>query len=325
MKTFSEIQQIVNDELKKIDFSKAPRGLYEPIEYELGVGGKRLRPSFALFTCQLFSGDYAAAVHPAVALEVFHNYTLMHDDIMDKADKRRNKPTVHKVWNENTAILSGDAMMGMAYQLLEQCDEKVFKSVFDIFSETAMGVFEGQQYDMNFEVRSNVSIDEYMTMIRLKTAVLLAASFKIGAVCGGASQEDAEALYNFGINVGLSFQLCDDLLDVYGDTAKFGKNIGGDICDNKKTYLYIKALQLADGSADEELLRRWFRVEEFDKNRKIAEVTEAYNRLNVKKDTEDEMERLYGEAGKALDSSSLSDEQKSSLMQLAGQLISRDA
>ena len=321
---FSEIQQIVNEKLGEISMPGEPRGLYEPIDYELKVGGKRLRPAFALFACQLFSGQIDKAMNSALALEFFHNFTLMHDDIMDNADRRRGKPTVHRVWNVNTAILSGDTMMGKAYELMLKNDSSILAPVLGIFSQTVIGVMEGQQYDMNFEVRSNVTIPEYMRMIYLKTAVLIAASFKIGALCGGASAADADALYEFGINVGLCFQLQDDLLDVYADPEKFGKNLGGDICDNKKTFLYLKALEKAEGSIDEEQLRRWFRVQEFDREQKIAAVTDIYNRLEISQEVMVQMNLHLAEGRKALEASSLSREQKEQLNELAASLLSRD-
>ena len=324
--SFSEIQDYVRRELAKYKFKKEPQGLYEPIAYELvEIGGKRLRPAFTLFACQLFCGDVQPALSAALGLEMFHNFTLLHDDIMDHADKRRGKPTVHKVWDENTAILSGDTMMAKAYELIAKTKNKYMPAVLKHFNETVIGVMEGQQYDMNFESTQKVSIADYMEMIRLKTAVLLAGSLKIGAICGGADKKDANALYEFGIGVGLSFQLCDDILDVYGDTKVFGKNIGGDIVENKKTYLYLKALELAKGTPDEAALVDWFTKESFDKVEKIKAVTAIYNRLDVKKATEDEMNRQYEIAVKALEGTSLDEKQKTELVKLANGLLKRES
>lgn len=324
--SFSEITDYIRKELAKYKFKKAPAGLYEPIAYELvEIGGKRLRPAFALFACQLYCGDVQPALFPAIGLEMFHNFTLLHDDIMDNADKRRGKPTVHKVWNENTAILSGDTMMAKAYELIAKTKNKYMPAVLKHFNETVIGVMEGQQYDMNFETSQKVAISEYMEMIRLKTAVLLAGALKIGAICGGADKKNANALYEFGIGVGLSFQLCDDILDVYGNTEVFGKNIGGDIVENKKTYLYLKALELAKGTADEKALVDWFSKTSFDREEKIKAVTEIYNKLNVKKVTEEEMDRQYEVAIKALEKTTLTNEQKSELVKLANDLLKRES
>ena len=325
-KTFKQITEYVREHLAKVKFKTKPEGLYEPIAYELcEIGGKRLRPAFALFACQLFCGDIKPALSAAIGLEMFHNFTLLHDDIMDKADKRRGKPTVHCVWDENTAILSGDTMMAKAYELIAQTKPKQLPAVLRLFNETVIGVMEGQQYDMNFETRDHVTIDEYLEMIRLKTAVLLAGSLKIGAICGGASKEDANALYEFGIGVGLSFQLCDDMLDVYGNTEVFGKNIGGDIVENKKTFLYLKALELAKGTAEETSLISWFKKAEFDRQEKISAVTAIYDRLDVRKVTQLEMDKQYEDAKKALEKTSLSEEQKEQLLKLANDLLKRES
>ena len=245
MLSFNEILEKVEHEISQLSFEYPPKSLYDPIEYILSLGGKRIRPALALMACNLYKENIDNVINPALGVEVFHNFTLLHDDLMDKADKRRNKPTVHKVWNDNTAILSGDAMLIAAYQLIGKTEPDYLKEVFDLFTETALEICGGQQYDMEFESRMDVTEPEYIEMIRLKTAVLLACSLKIGAITGGASKEDAANLYDFGINIGLAFQLQDDLLDVYGDTATFGKNIGGDITCNKKTFLLIHAFELA--------------------------------------------------------------------------------
>jgi geranylgeranyl diphosphate synthase type II len=263
-------------------------------------------------------------LNPALAIEVFHNFTLLHDDIMDKSEMRRNQPTVHVKWDENRAILSGDVMLIKAYQLLAQCDSAVLKSILDVFSQTSVEVCEGQQFDMEFESRNDVSIDENINMIRLKTAVLLAGSLKIGAICGGASEKDADLLYQFGIGIGIAFQLKDDYLDVYGDPAKFGKNIGGDICCNKKTFLLINALEKADLGTKAELLQ-WINAETFDRLEKIKAVTSLYDRLDIRSYTENAIQTYYEEAIEALRKVSVSEENKKELFVLAENLLYRES
>jgi geranylgeranyl diphosphate synthase, type II len=255
MKTFNEINQVISTELDRINWEKSPRGLYDPIAYVLSMGGKRIRPALTLMACNLFTDDLVPAIPSALGLEIFHNFTLLHDDIMDKADVRRGNPTVHKKWDENTAILSGDVMQIAAFQYMAQSPIDQLKRALDLFSTTAAEICEGQQYDVDFEGRDKVEAEEYLEMIRLKTAVLLACSLQIGAWIGGATDANASLLYNFGINLGLAFQLKDDLLDVYGDEATFGKKIGGDILCNKKTYLLIHALELAEGQDAIDLIK----------------------------------------------------------------------
>ena len=256
MFTTKELQEKVNRYIANWSYSHRPKGLYAPIEYVLSLGGKRLRPVLMLMAYNMYKEDVDAILPSAVGLETYHNYTLLHDDLMDRADMRRNKPTVHKVWNDNTAILSGDTMLVLAYQQMTQSDSAHLKEVLDIFNKTALEIGEGQQYDMEFETRDDVTEDEYIEMIRLKTSVLLAASLQIGAVLGNASAEDARRLYDYGIQLGLAFQLQDDYLDVYGDEAQFGKKIGGDILCNKKTYMLINAMLRADEQQSAEL-RHW--------------------------------------------------------------------
>lgn len=321
-KEFKDILAIVEEKIASFDWKIEPVGLYKPIEYSLSLGGKRIRPVLTLVGCSLFSEDLTKALSPAVALEVFHNFTLLHDDIMDRADMRRGKPTVHAKWNDNVAILSGDAMLIKSYELLMECDEKVLKSVLDVFNKTSVGVCEGQQYDMEFESRNNVTIDEYLEMIRLKTAVLLAGSLKIGAICGGASAKDADLLYDFGINIGLAFQLQDDILDVYGDPSKFGKAIGGDICCNKKTYLLITALKKADAITKANMIS-WISRKTFDKETKIKEFTAIYDALEVRKDTEDAIQRYYEKAVSLLKQVSSKEDDKEILYKISEQLINR--
>lgn len=319
---FDQLLDKVNTEVKSLPIPLSPDGLFEPIRYELAIGGKRIRPVVCLMACNLFTDQIDAALPAAMGVEVFHNFTLMHDDIMDKADMRRGKPTVHNIWNVNTAILSGDAMQILAYSLIARTPIDVLHSVFDLFNRTALEVCIGQQYDIDFEGRIDVVPEEYLEMIRLKTAVLLAGSLKIGAIIGGATPQDAASLYAFGENVGLAFQLQDDLLDVYGDPALFGKNIGGDIVCNKKTYLLIKALELAEG-VQRTQLDRWIVKKEFDPQEKIASVTELYNQIGVKKMCEDLMRLYFDKALAALDEVSVPVEKKEQLRNVAIGLMTR--
>jgi len=281
MITFNEAQDIICREFEELDFTDTPSELYKPINYILSIGGKRIRPVLTLMACNLFSDDYSKVIKPAVALEVFHNFTLLHDDIMDNANTRRNHPTVHKIWNNNVAILSGDAMCIKAYSFVAQCEPSKLSEIFNIFNRTAIEVCEGQQYDMNFETQENVSIDEYIRMIKLKTAVLIAACLEIGALIGGASREESELLYHYGLNIGLAFQLQDDLLDVYADEVFLGKETGKDIISNKKTFLLIKAIEIASGK-DLEELKKWILKKEFDPVEKIRSVRSIYDKLDIK-------------------------------------------
>ncbi len=317
-------QKEIENEIDKLNWEIEPKNLYAPIEYTLALGGKRIRPICLLLANHIFSGDHSKAINLALAIEVFHNFTLLHDDIMDKADMRRGKPTVHIKWNENTSILSGDGMLIKAYQLLAEYKGENFREILDLFSQTALEVCEGQQYDMEFENRSDVKEEEYIEMIRLKTAVLLAASLKIGALSGGATATEAQALYDFGINIGLAFQLKDDLLDVYGDEATFGKNIGGDICCNKKTYLLINALNGVEGT-EKEKLNSWIAKEKFDRAEKVAAVTNIYNQLNLKEKTEKVMNDYYQKAIKSLDNIQNDSFALKVLYDLAGSLMQRES
>lgn len=274
---------------------REPRLLYDPIDYVIGLGGKRLRPALCMSACHFFSGDGKAAEAAAMGLEMFHNFTLLHDDIMDHATMRRNQPTVHLKWNENAAILSGDAMMILASQMMLDVPDTVLKTVQTIYLQTALEVCEGQQYDMDFETRDDVTVDEYLSMIRLKTAVLIAASLKIGAMIGGASSRDADLIYQFGINIGLAFQLQDDYLDVYGDPETFGKRIGGDIVSNKKTFLLLACQKLAN-SEQKEKLNYWLHVADFDRQEKIDAVVALYDQLGIAVLSKEKMETYYMEA-----------------------------
>jgi len=323
MYTFKELQQIVEQEIEKINFTIQPLGLYEPIKYVLSIGGKRIRPILALMACNLYTDKITKALPSVLGLEIFHNFTLLHDDIMDKALLRRNQPTVHAKWNENVAILSGDAMMIKAYEYVFKCDSDLFIKIFPVFNQTALEVCEGQQYDMNFETSQNVSIEEYLEMIRLKTAVLIAGSLKVGAIIGGASEKDAQLLYNFGLNIGLAFQLQDDLLDVYGNRDVFGKNIGGDILSNKKTYLLISAINLAKADLYEELID-WIKAKKFVPEEKIQAITDIYNELGIKEITEQKSMEYFKKALNLLDQINLPKEKKAELNNFAEKLMGRE-
>ena len=296
----------INTAIESLNWSKEPRGLYEPIEYTLASGGKRLRPTLALIAAEaivnggLLNGDVIDQVLPAaLALEVFHNFTLLHDDVMDRAEVRRGRPTVHVKWDDNTAILSGDQMLIEAYKLLSDVPADKLPKVLKWFNQMATGICEGQQYDVDFEHANQVSINDYMMMIEKKTSVLLAYAMKIGGYIAGPNEQQQEALYQFGLHIGLAFQIQDDILDVYGDPKTFGKAIGGDICCNKKTFLLITALEKADGETKAELLQ-WLMATGRDEE-KIAAVTEIYNRLGVRIDGETVMEEHTSLALQQLD------------------------
>ncbi|MDR0811351.1 MAG: polyprenyl synthetase family protein [Paludibacter sp.] len=322
MKTFSEIDNLIFAEMQKNDWTRQPAELYKPIEYVMSLGGKRVRPAFAMMACNVFTDEIDVALTPAIGLEILHNFTLMHDDIMDMAEIRRGQPSVHKKWDINTAILSGDAMQSMAYQHIMQVPEKYLPEVMQIFARTSLEICEGQQFDMDFEKRESVTESEYIEMIRLKTAVLLACALKIGAILGDAQPADAEQLYNFGINFGLAFQLKDDLLDVYGDERTFGKKIGGDILCNKKTLLLINALQSAN-SEDCKALKRWIAIAE-PSNEKIIAVTEIFNRAGVKAICEERIAYYYDCALQNLENLSVPEENTRELITLSMKLMQRN-
>lgn len=322
MLTATEIQEKVNAYIASLPYERKPKSLYDPIEYVLAAGGKRIRPSFVLMAYNLFHDDVDRILPVATALETYHNYTLLHDDLMDKADMRRGRPTVHKKWDDNTAILSGDTMLVLAYEHLAKCDTKYLKPALDLFTETALEVSEGQQFDMEFETRNDVAEEEYIEMIRLKTSVLLACALKMGAVVAGASDADANALYAFGEKVGLAFQLQDDLLDVYGDPKVFGKAIGGDITSNKKTFMLINAFNRADAETRAEL-KRWTTATEFDPAEKIAAVTEIYNRLGIDKLAEQRIKEYFEQSRQHLDELSVSDDRKAVLREYTERMMNR--
>lgn len=326
MYSVEELQKIINaeienrsDELKTLN----PVDLYRPIEYSLKIGGKRLRPVLLLLSYNLFSNDVKDALPAAVAIEVFHNFTLLHDDIMDNAEVRRNQPTVHKTFNENSAILSGDAMAFLAYKFLLEKKSENLVEVIELFSKTAIEVCEGQQFDMDFENRLDVSEQEYLNMIRLKTAVLLACSLKTGALLANTKLEIANRLYEYGLNLGLAFQLQDDLLDSFGDQKTFGKKIGGDILANKKTYLQIKAMKNASDAFRNELVF-WINKNNFVAEEKIKAVKEIYKKLNIENLTQQKIELYFQKASAILESIPLAQNKKIELIELSKQMLKRN-
>ncbi len=322
MYTLPEAQKLIENQIQNISIPDTPTELYEPVRYVMSMGGKRIRPALVVLACDLFAGAVEPAIIPAIAIEVFHNFTLLHDDIMDRSPLRRGKPTVHEKYNENVAILSGDVMSILASRLMNQAPGVVLNTVHDIFTKTAMQVCEGQQLDMNFESRLTVSEEEYMKMIELKTAVLIAASLQIGAILGGASQRDAAELYRFGLNLGMAFQLQDDLLDTYGDPEVTGKQIGTDIVDNKKTVLMIKALEHASANQKEELTG-WLSREDFDQEEKIREVTGIFDALHVREIIEKVIREYYDQALVILKQLNRDEERKAELYNFASFLLTR--
>jgi geranylgeranyl diphosphate synthase type II len=316
-------EQKIKEAIEKVSQNEQPTTLFEPIGYILSLGGKRLRPLLMLMAADLFGRDIDAVVESTVAMEIFHNFTLMHDDLMDNADMRRGNPAVHKKWNNRTAILSGDAMLIEAYKYFEKVPAEKFPTVIRLFSDMAMDVCRGQQYDMDFEQRTNVTESEYLEMIRLKTAVLLACSLKIGAILAEAADADAALLYEYGINIGLAFQLKDDLLDVYGDPKTFGKKTGGDILCNKKTYLLIKALKHSNRQQSEEL-EMWLSKTDFDPEEKIKAVRNIYDELNLKSISENLIEKYYLASLDCLSAVNVPDDRKKELIVLSENLMYRE-
>lgn len=325
MNANGDIQKHIREALQQFsaDLPATPANLYDPIRYTLELGGKHMRPQLALMACSIFSKTVEPAVSPAVGLELFHNFTLLHDDIMDNAPLRRSRPTVHAKWNRSIAILSGDALMVEAYRYLGKAPASVFGRVMEIFGTTALEVCEGQQLDMDYETQSRVSIADYLRMIELKTAVLPAACLQIGALCGGAGEADAKKLYEFGRHLGIVFQLQDDVLDVYADAEKFGKQTGGDIISNKKTFLLLKAFELANRYQSEEL-QNWLLVPASESTEKVHGVKAVYDSLGVLDFARDEMKQQYAEGLKNLDSVSGDEEAIAALRDFADQLMVRD-
>lgn len=314
--------QMVNNTVESLPYERRPFALYEPIKYVLSLGGKRLRPVLMLMAYNMYKEDVEHILMPAIAIETYHNFTLLHDDLMDRADVRRGKPCVHKKWNDNAAILSGDNMLVLAFHRMIQCDEQYMPDVLRLFTETALEIDEGQQYDIDFEDRPDVTEEEYIEMIRLKTSVLLACAVKIGAILGGATKQDAEALYEFGEKLGLAFQLQDDYLDVYGDFKTFGKQIGGDIMCNKKTYMLINAQLLANEEQAREL-DYWLNKENPQREEKVAAVTRLYNEIGVPQLVKDKINQYYQEAAQALARISLSQDRTAVLWDYAQSMLNR--
>ncbi|MBN2215692.1 MAG: polyprenyl synthetase family protein [Bacteroidales bacterium] len=323
MYTFKECQDIIEKRLMEIKLPAEPASLYDPIHYVFGSEGKRIRPCLTLMACNLFTDSIEVSINPALAIELFHNFTLLHDDIMDNSELRRGRLTVHKKWNNNVAILSGDAMLIKAYDYLSQSPGSVLADLLSVFNQTALQVCEGQQYDMDFESEMEVTAADYLKMIELKTSVLIAASLKIGAICGKAGKMDSDLLYQFGRNLGIAFQLQDDLLDVYADPNVFGKSGGGDIVANKKTFLLMNALTLASGKTLA-ILTDWLGKKDFNKDEKIRAVTDIYNSLKINEITESKIVELFSKARLLLDKVSVEKERKKILEQFALQLMKRE-
>jgi len=313
----------INARLSALKFGHNPAELYEPIRYIMSLGGKRMRPLLVLLAYRLFKKDSETIIDQAISVEVFHNFTLMHDDIMDKAPLRRGKATVHEKWNSNVAILSGDVMLVKAYEILIQAPSGNLKEILNAFNNCALGVCEGQQLDMNFETNAVVQEEEYLEMIKMKTAILLGYSLQLGAMLAETTSEQAKMLYDFGCDIGIGFQLMDDLLDVYADQDKFGKQVGGDIIANKKTFLLIKALELAKDEQRKEL-NHWIGAVSFNNIDKIEAVTEIFNQIGIKELTEKKMNTYFEQGFKSLDNLSIPAEAKQPLVNLVDFLINRD-
>ena len=311
---------LVESNIKELKFKGNPVSLYEPANYMMSLGGKRIRPILTLMACKMLGGDMHKAIHPAIAMEVFHNFTLVHDDFMDNAAMRRGKKTVHEKWNVPTAILSGDIMLVLAYKLLSESEGGKLEELLELFNETAIKVCEGQQMDMEFQSIDEIKIEEYISMIGLKTAALLAGSLKMGALIAGADKKDAERIYKFGFNLGISFQIQDDLLDSFGDPATFGKNIGGDIVENKKTFLAIKAREIAPPAIRRQLDKL---ATERDYVRKVELILTIYEELGVKQITKDLSEKYYNEAMIHLEKINVDENAKVELKTLAEELLNR--
>ena len=324
MYTSAQILEKVEQALGSLPYERKPEGLYAPVRYVLSLGGKRIRPVLMLMGYNLYKDDVERIMMPALGLETYHNYTLLHDDLMDRADVRRGHATVHRKWDENAAILSGDSMLVLAYQRMAQCDAALLPQVMELFTETALEIGEGQQYDIEFETRNDVTEDEYIEMIRLKTSVLLACALKLGAMLAGAPKTDAEILYDFGEQIGLAFQLQDDYLDVYGDFKTFGKRIGGDILCNKKTYMLINAQLLANDS-QRKVLEHWLTAKNYDEEEKIKSVTHLYDEIGIPQIARKKIEYYYSLAEQSLAKVNLPEEKKSLLWQYAQQMLNRQS
>ncbi len=324
MYTSEELLKKVNEALDQLVYDRQPASLYEPIQYVLSIGGKRVRPVLTLLTYNLYQDDPERIMPQAIGLETYHNFTLLHDDLMDHADMRRGHATVHKKWDANRAILSGDTMLLQAFERVEDCDPAKLPAVFQVFIQTTLEIGEGQQFDVEFEERTDVTEEEYIEMIRLKTSVLLACACKVGAIMADAPQADIDNLYQFGERLGLAFQLQDDLLDVYGDPAVFGKNIGGDITSNKKTYMLINAVNRANPAQRAELMR-WIEAKDFDRAEKVAAVTALYNEIGIRELCEQKIEQYYQESLVYLDQVSVSEDRKAVLRAYAANMMKRQS
>ena len=322
MHTTEDFLNEINAILENHPYNRQPESLYNPVRYVLEQGGKRIRPILMMLAYELYKDHPEDIILPAVGLETYHNYTLLHDDLMDNADMRRGNPTVHKKWDANTAILSGDSMLVLAYRCMQQVSDNKLRPVLETFTETALQVGEGQQYDMDFEKRNDVSEEEYIEMIRLKTSVLLACALKMGALLADAPKEDTDNLYKFGEQMGLAFQLQDDYLDVYGDPKVFGKAVGGDITSNKKTYMLINAFNRANAHQREELIR-WTTAKEFDKQEKISAVTQLYNEMNIDRLAQEKIAFFFEQSRGYLDAVQVPEERKAYLREFAGRMMKR--
>jgi geranylgeranyl diphosphate synthase type II len=323
MHSIQHYQQFVLDYLTAQQRVREPKNLYEPIHYILGLGGKRMRPVLTLMSTEIFDEDYSKALPAALAVEVFHNFSLVHDDIMDDAPLRRGKVTVHEKWNINTGILSGDAMLILAYQYFEQYEPAIFRDLAKLFSKTALEVCEGQQWDVDFETRSDVTIPEYLKMIEFKTAVLVAAALKMGAIVAQTSVENRDLIYEFGLNLGLAFQLQDDYLDAFGDPSTFGKQVGGDIIENKKTYLYLKAIEFASSQEKAQLLHL-FSISLEENTKKIEEVKTIFNATGASKATQQAIKDFTLKAFATLDKMKIETDKKAILKAFGEKLMNRN-
>lgn len=322
MHSIYQYQQFISDYLEAQYETKEPRNLYEPIHYILKLGGKRMRPVLTLMTTEIFDCDYSKSLPAALAVEVFHNFSLVHDDIMDDAPLRRGHKTVHEKWDTNTAILSGDAMLILAYQYFEQYKTEVFRELAQLFSKTALQVCEGQQWDVDFEGRQDVSISEYLKMIEYKTAVLVAAAMKMGAIVAETSQANADLIYDFGLNLGLAFQLQDDYLDAFGDPKTFGKQVGGDIIENKKTYLYLKAIEFSNDEVSRQLIEI-FTSHPSDPTEKIAQAKEIFNSSGASQATRQAIQDYTLKAFATLQKIGIDNEKKDILKSFGENLMGR--
>lgn len=322
MNSITNYKEITSKYISQLKIDKTPNELYDPIKYILSLGGKQLRPVLTLFSAEIFGSQYNKALHAATAIELFHNFSLIHDDIMDDAPLRRGNKTVHEKWNINTAILSGDAMLILAYQYFENYEPKIFKELAQLFSKTALEVCEGQQMDINFETRNNVSVSEYIKMIEYKTAVLVGAALKMGAIVAETSEENKISIYNFGLNLGIAFQLQDDYLDAFGNSATFGKQIGGDILENKKTYLYLLALEKANNEERIEL-NQWFSTTENNGQEKIKRVSEIFEKTEATIATQNQIEKYTNIALEILENLKINPEHKNELRTFALDLMNR--